>query len=431
MQPNSPAQPPSPVGLPPVTPPSGKFIVQLFLVPGIIVALIVGLLLLANWLFGGPRTPEAFLEKLDKSNADIRWRAASDLAQVLLRDRKLASDSAFALELAARLRRTIDSGKEAEEEFARKAGKMSEADQKKERKQMEADRNYVQFLIPCLGNFVTPAGGPALKEVAVQEGGAEPMTVAGRRRAALWALTTLGENLKRFDEMGAVEQDAVISRLEQFAGDAKQNEWARAALAYLKDRQAGHANAFGMDAVIEKCAEADDPSLRYHAAFAANVWSGTPGENERIERTLVKLANDRGEGKDLLEALFDEEPEQRSLFGENPTRTRVVEDPGVVVRFNATVALARRGSHKVRLDRLAEMLDEDQLREAFLLRPKSGPDRPNDAKVSLVLNETLRAIVELHRQCPDLDYSRLRKAVERLTDASDPAVKAAAEQALQ
>jgi hypothetical protein len=428
MQPD-PAARPVPAGLPPVTPPTGKFIVQLFLVPGLIVALIVGLLLLANWMFGGPRTPEAFLEKLDKSNADIRWRAASDLAQVLLRDRKLASDSGFALELASRLRRTIDASRTAEEEFARKADTLSEEDRKKERKKLEPDQNYIQFLIPCLGNFVTPAGGPLLKEIAVQEGGADAVATATRRRAALWALTTLGENLKRFDEMDEVGRDAVLGRLEQYAGDAKQNEWARSALAYLKDRSQGRPNAFGMDAVIEACAEADDPSLRYHAAFAANVWSGTAEENEGIDRTLTRLADDDGHGKDLLEALYDEEPEQHSLFGDNPTRTRVVENPGLLVRFNATVALARRGSRAVRLDRLEQMLDEDWLRQSLKLRSKSGPDRPNEPKVALVLVETLRAVVALHRLRPDLDYSRLRKAVERLQDASDPSVKAAAREA--
>ena len=69
-----------PPGLPPVAPPSGKFIVQLFMVPGLIVGLIVCILLLFNWLFGGPRSPEAFLQKLDDPNTEVRWRAAADLA---------------------------------------------------------------------------------------------------------------------------------------------------------------------------------------------------------------------------------------------------------------------------------------------------------------------------------------------------------------
>src|ERR671922_275266 len=90
-------------GLPPVAPPTGKFLIQLFLVPGLIVALVVGLLLIIYWLINGPRSPESYLTKLDDSNPDIRWRAAADLAQILPRDPGLASDAGFALELADRL----------------------------------------------------------------------------------------------------------------------------------------------------------------------------------------------------------------------------------------------------------------------------------------------------------------------------------------
>ncbi len=34
------------------------------------------------WLAGGPRSADAFLRDLESSNSDIRWRTASDLAQV-------------------------------------------------------------------------------------------------------------------------------------------------------------------------------------------------------------------------------------------------------------------------------------------------------------------------------------------------------------
>src|SRR3954451_11309989 len=74
-------------GLPPVTPPSGRFIAQLFVVPGLIVLfvvmLLVGFAYLANSQSG--YTPEYFLRRLDNPNADIRWRAANELAQILNR----------------------------------------------------------------------------------------------------------------------------------------------------------------------------------------------------------------------------------------------------------------------------------------------------------------------------------------------------------
>src|SRR4051794_14335236 len=108
MQAETPSPPSTtPAGLPPVTPPSGKFILQLFLVPGLIVALVVGLLLAVTWMFGSARTPEAFLKKLDDPNPEVRWRAASDLAQTLPRDKQLSTNAGFALKLADRLQKAV------------------------------------------------------------------------------------------------------------------------------------------------------------------------------------------------------------------------------------------------------------------------------------------------------------------------------------
>jgi hypothetical protein len=94
-------------GLPVVVPPSGRFIAQLFLVPFLIVASVVGVLLLVQWLVGGARSPADFLSKLDNPNTDVRWRGAEDLAQVLRRDNWLASDPRFALDLTERLQRVL------------------------------------------------------------------------------------------------------------------------------------------------------------------------------------------------------------------------------------------------------------------------------------------------------------------------------------
>src|SRR5438552_1120156 len=96
-------------GLPPVAPPSGRFIAQLFLVPGAIVLLAVLLLLMFRNLFGGGYTPAEFLRQLGNANADIRWRGASDLAQVLEKSESLPlrADTAFALELVSRLHQAM------------------------------------------------------------------------------------------------------------------------------------------------------------------------------------------------------------------------------------------------------------------------------------------------------------------------------------
>src|SRR5438067_9255487 len=129
-------------GLPPVTPPSGRHVAQLFLIPGLIVAGAVSILLGFSWLAGGSRTPQQFLKNIDSANSDIRWRAASDLAQVLKRDEKLASDPAFGLQLADRLRKALDEFDRLEKDLAKAEG----ADAVKAKETLTAQRNYVQYL---------------------------------------------------------------------------------------------------------------------------------------------------------------------------------------------------------------------------------------------------------------------------------------------
>src|SRR5262249_10574591 len=119
-------------GLPPVSAPSGKFIGQLFLVPGLIVGGLVLLLLFFGWLAGtffggfgglggGARTPDQFLEKLRDPNPDVRWRAAETLSQVLPRDDNLASDARFALDLTDELRSALEQNERFETEQAKLA----------------------------------------------------------------------------------------------------------------------------------------------------------------------------------------------------------------------------------------------------------------------------------------------------------------------
>ncbi len=61
-----------PKDLPPVQAPSGRFIVQLFLVPGLIVTVAVLILLAFGWLVGGESQPDKLLERLESTNAEVR-----------------------------------------------------------------------------------------------------------------------------------------------------------------------------------------------------------------------------------------------------------------------------------------------------------------------------------------------------------------------
>lgn len=98
---------------------------------------------------------------------------------------------------------------------------------------------------------------------------------------------------------------------------------------------------------------------------------------------------------------------------------------GWEVRYNATLALARRGSPAVknRLDVLAEMLDEQQQRQNFRGTGKNGAEVPNEAEVFQTLSSTLKAVAELHRRRPDLDLSELYPAVRKLTGADNAVLR--------
>ncbi len=245
------------------------------------------------------------------------------------------------------------------------------------------------------------------------------------------ALANLGENVKRFDNLSAEQQDAVQARLEMTAESGEQPTPARNTLEYLKRRREGHPSALGVDRVVEKCAEAEDPSLRELAAFVCNFWNGTATEDARMEKVLVRLSYDAGKGEDELAKLEEQNPAESSkllnkLIDVEETRS-LVKKPGFRVQVNATIALARQGSPKVRLDLLQTMLDEDELRGIFIVQAKkSGAERPDEAVVVQTILNALKATAELHRKRPQLDLSRLRPAIDKLAHDPNAAVQAEA-----
>jgi hypothetical protein len=284
MQPEAPAPSPAeaPKGLPPVAPPSGRFIVQLFLVPGLIVAVAVLILLGFKFLVGGTRTPEEFLKDLDNPNPDIRWRAASDLAQVLNRPESLtlASDPRFGLDLARRLETAF---KEFHEEDGAK-GKPGK---------LQADREQdVMFLSACLGNMTVPVGVDLLCGIAQDTRAKDPKSVALRRRRAVWALANLGDNLGRFNGLSADQKADVLAQLAAEAkGSGSRAKWAEISLQYLKSNDKKILN---VDKALAACIEPEDgdPFLREMVAFALRYWDG-----DLVEKTLVKLSRDQGQGE--------------------------------------------------------------------------------------------------------------------------------------
>ena len=98
--------------LPPVEPPSAAFLVQLFLVPGIIVAIIVGVWLAFHWLAHLGNDPQAYVRTLRRDN-EGRWQAALNLANDLRGPggAALKADASLATELGRILADEVASGR--------------------------------------------------------------------------------------------------------------------------------------------------------------------------------------------------------------------------------------------------------------------------------------------------------------------------------
>ncbi len=416
MQPETNHAAPPDRGLPPVVPPTGRFLAQLFVVPGLIVAFVVALLLGANWLLGGARTPEQFLQNLDNPNPEVRWRAADDLAQVLLRDDHLASDPRFALDLSVRLRRALEASAPAEQDYAERMHKDQVAENDPARKKLEADRAYIHYLMACLSDFIVPAGLSVLKDlaekpdVAAQADAAAARrpeaTWASRRPEAVWALGKLGENVHKFEALPPEQRQGVLGYLNEQAEGAcpERAEAAKAAAAVLAPPEGDRPRLLGLDKVFDRCASDGDPFLREMTALALNFWQGNAAESARLDATLGRLARTPDDG-------------------DSATQAREV-------RYNAAVALARRGSPQARLDLLQEMLDEDRQRQNFRLRGKDGSDAADEATAETTVLNALKATAELHRLRPDRDLATLYPAVERLAHSPTVPLRNEAEKTL-
>lgn len=111
--------------LPPVQPPSAGFIIQLFVVPGLIVLAVVAVWALFGQIAAGEQDWRNLVEELQSPNNHIRKRAMYGLAQVLDQDRRrgeqgqhLASNQEIATVLSDQLSRELKTGSNSEETVA-------------------------------------------------------------------------------------------------------------------------------------------------------------------------------------------------------------------------------------------------------------------------------------------------------------------------
>ena len=114
--------------LPPVAPPSAGFIVQLFLVPAVIVAAVIGVWLLFGRIASDEQDVKRVVAELRSGNSHRRWRAAFNLAQILEADahrsvdgRELTKDPEVARSLADLLAESLETDSSDVEELQQAA----------------------------------------------------------------------------------------------------------------------------------------------------------------------------------------------------------------------------------------------------------------------------------------------------------------------
>lgn len=129
-----------PEELPPVTPPSAGFVVQLFVVPALIVLAVVGVWLLFGHIASSEEDWQQQVVELKNPNPHRRWRAAHGLAQMLKADRERSAE-AQRLTLQPELARSLADGL---------------LEELKSSQTTEAELSYRAFLTRTLGLFDLP-----------------------------------------------------------------------------------------------------------------------------------------------------------------------------------------------------------------------------------------------------------------------------------
>ncbi|MFM7033634.1 MAG: HEAT repeat domain-containing protein [Planctomycetia bacterium] len=255
--------------LPPVEPPSAGFLVQLFLVPAIIVAIIVCVWLAFHWLAHLGNDPQAYVRTLRRAN-EGRWQAALNLANDLRGPggAALKNDESLASELGRIL---------ADEAASGRVGEQSQT--------------LRLYLCRALGEFAIPAAAGPLVEQARRT--ADPQTA----RAAVEALAVLSTNLVAGDRRP--DDPAIIS--------AAVVDASRSSDVPLRGAAAFTLGVLGGDDAIERLVQLaadENDDVRYNAALGL----ARQGRNEAIDTLSEMLSLD-----DLAPSPATDSPQAQSL----------------------------------------------------------------------------------------------------------------------
>jgi hypothetical protein len=321
VDPNASDLPPLP-DLPPVEAPSAGFVVQLFVIPAVVVAVVIVVWLLFGKLAGGERDPAEYVRRLRTGAGD--WRSAFELASLIQNDLRLGSDPKLLGELTDLLASEL--------------------------KAKPPNPQLTVYLIKTLGAFQT----------------LEATLPDGRRSDPIETLA---------DALVPSHESAI--RMEAAASFAKQAA-----------RLGGKLDAPRAIDALAKAAAAEEPELRQVAVYALGFF-----DNPEAARVL---------------------------------RERLQGDEDRYVRYNAAVALGRRGDPAAR-GTLKEMLTTADLDRVIELPSPSEKEN----KIEAVELEALQAL-QASIGASDGELVRsLRSEIEALTRSGLVSVRNQAQAVLQ
>jgi hypothetical protein len=325
--------------LPPVQPPSAGFLVQLFLIPGVIVAVIVVVWILVDWLAHMESDPQKYVDGLRRNSQDV-WLQAQQLADMLQSDRtnQLKGDGKLAQSIGDILVEKIREGR------------------------LDQDSASLRlYLCRALGQFNTPEGLPALLKAATTNRDPKELPV---REAALDAIGILTWNLEqKSSALGASKRESIHSE-----------ELLTTLLAAARD---------------------PEPVIRLRAAFDLGIAGG----NQAIDR-LKKMLDDpsrdvaynaatalarHGEAAsvDTLSAMLDpKKPLAEAPAGASPTSGDAKNDPDRETDPTVVILNGLRG--------ISQLADANSTVDLRLLQP--AIDRLRDAGLPLAIRDMAMSV---------------------------------------
>ncbi len=423
--------------LPPVEPPSARFLIQLFVIPGVIVLVIVSLWLGFTWLVSDSGDPRTYLEHV-RSNSQKRWHAAVYLAGALADDQHAAlrGDGQFMAEMAAVLDADIA------------AGDMD-----------EYPVRFRSYLCRGLGHFRVASGLPSLVTGAMTQRDPAEVEV---RLSALEALAQVTDNIRQPVAEKLLPQTAALARRlaesaasnnggEDIAGElravaaeaealaaagkATPDTGARSAaiaqrLPPLVDRAEGRsASAADRDTIAELRATAVELSRQSREAAAVDWQPSSPLARAALAAADFRSDATRFDAQLDREAAFDYMIRLRGAYllgvlgGREATAKleELLADPRSVVAYNAAAGLCRHGVATEKLvGMLAEMIASPQVE---IEEPKLGHNEASRARLiehdrSVIVANGLRAVELLARRNPAANLDPAIAAIEQVVETS-------------